>query len=277
MFLHGYGQHARTWDTTPDGRERYRNLFLRDGYSVYLVNQPRRADAGRATVSHTIEATPDDQFWFGQFRMGLWPNFYEGSQFPQDGESMNQFFRQITPKTAPYNEKIITAALVKAFERTSDGIFVTHSHGCSMAWPVGRASSKEQALVAYEPGFDIPFPKGEEPQAIPNSGFFGALEPKVVSPEEFKKLTRCPIVIFFGDYIPDQPTDNPYMDFWRASVEMARKFADCINRHGGDAEEIELPDLGIKGNSHFLFAEKNNKEVAKVLADWLKKKNLNRR
>lgn len=70
VFLHGYGQHARTWDTTPDGREGYRNLFLCDGYSVYLVNQPRRAAAGRATVSHTIEATPDDQFWFGQFCMG---------------------------------------------------------------------------------------------------------------------------------------------------------------------------------------------------------------
>lgn len=49
--LHGAGQFSRTWDTTPDGRDGYRNIFLEAGYPVYLVDQPRRGTAGRSTVA----------------------------------------------------------------------------------------------------------------------------------------------------------------------------------------------------------------------------------
>ena len=58
VFLHGAGQSMRTWQTTPDGREGFQNVFLRRGFGVYLVDQPRRGDAGRATVASTIEAKP---------------------------------------------------------------------------------------------------------------------------------------------------------------------------------------------------------------------------
>ena len=37
---------------------------------------------------------------------------------------------------------------------------------------------------------------------------------------------------------------------------------------------VHLPDLGIRGNSHFPFAEKNNGEVAGALEAWLKEKRL---
>ena len=47
MFLHGAGQSMRTWQTTPDGREGFQSVFLRKGYPVYLIDQPRRGDAGR--------------------------------------------------------------------------------------------------------------------------------------------------------------------------------------------------------------------------------------
>ena len=49
VFWHGAGQSAKTWETTPDGREGFQNLFLRRGFSVYLVDQPRRGRAGRST------------------------------------------------------------------------------------------------------------------------------------------------------------------------------------------------------------------------------------
>ena len=37
---------------------------------------------------------------------------------------------------------------------------------------------------------------------------------------------------------------------------------------------VHLPELGIRGNSHFLFAERNNRQLAGLLADWLKEKGL---
>jgi hypothetical protein len=34
---------------------------------------------------------------------------------------------------------------------------------------------------------------------------------------------------------------------------------------------IRLADRGIKGNSHVMMMEKNNKEIAAVIAEWLGK------
>ncbi len=92
--------------------------------------------------------------------------------------------------------------------------------------------------------------------------------------DAFLKLTHFPIVIFYGDYIPKTPTRHPHNDYWRAASEMADLFATAVNRHGGDAKVIRLPDVGIYGNSHFPFAERNNQEVAQALKAWLSEKKL---
>jgi len=43
---------------------------------------------------------------------------------------------------------------------------------------------------------------------------------------------------------------------------------------GGDCEINCLPDIGVKGNTHFLMANFNNQEVADVMGNWLKSKGL---
>jgi hypothetical protein len=91
IFLHGYGQSKRTWQTTADGREGFADMFLRKGYGVYLVDQPGRGDAGQTTKPMQISATPDDQTWFTQFRIGQYPKFYDGVQFPKDSLSLDSF------------------------------------------------------------------------------------------------------------------------------------------------------------------------------------------
>ncbi len=57
---------------------------------------------------------------------------------------------------------------------------------------------------------------------------------------------------------------------------MAKKFVAAINRHGGDATLIELPKVGLKGNTHFLMADLNNQELANLTAAWLKSKGLDK-
>jgi hypothetical protein len=44
VLWHGYGQFSKTWETTPDGREGYQNIFLRRGFGVYVIDQPRRGN-----------------------------------------------------------------------------------------------------------------------------------------------------------------------------------------------------------------------------------------
>ena len=55
IFQHGGAQSSRTWETTVDGREGFGTLFLRKGYSVYLLDQPR---SGKSNLS-TQAVTPD--------------------------------------------------------------------------------------------------------------------------------------------------------------------------------------------------------------------------
>ncbi|MBI4891752.1 MAG: alpha/beta hydrolase, partial [Acidobacteria bacterium] len=38
VFLHGFGQFSKTWETTPDGREGFQNIFLRRSFPVYLLD-----------------------------------------------------------------------------------------------------------------------------------------------------------------------------------------------------------------------------------------------
>lgn len=127
VMLHGAFQSARSWETTPDGREGFQTLFLRRGFPVYLVDQPRRGRAGNSTVAATIEPTPYDQLFFDQFRLGTWPDYFDGVQFDRKPASLDQFFRSVTPNTGPYDAGVIAEAMAALFTRIGPGILFTHS------------------------------------------------------------------------------------------------------------------------------------------------------
>src|SRR2546423_2216294 len=147
VFWHGHGQSAKTWETTPDGREGFQNLFLRRRFPVYLIDQPRRGRAARSTQPIAITATPDEQLWFGIFRIGAWPNFYPGVQFSHDPEALNQFFRQMVPNTGPYDAQANTDAVSALFDRIGPGILVTHSQSGGLGSRTAIKNRQIPALV----------------------------------------------------------------------------------------------------------------------------------
>lgn len=274
VFLHGAGQSKKTWETTPDGREGFQNIFLRRRFSVYLLDQPRRGDAGKSTVAASLTPTPDEQFWFSQFRIGNYPDYFPNVQFPKDAASLEQFYRQMTPNTGAFDAKVISDAVAQLFDKVGEGILVTHSQGGGPGWLTAIKNDKVKAVVAYEPYSGFVFPKGELPAPIKSAGLFGELKGTEIPLSDFSKLTKIPIVVYYGDNIAAQPTTVWNKDHWRSGLEMARLWAATINKHGGDATVIHLPEIGIKGNTHFAFADLNNVEVANVLSKWLKDKGL---
>jgi hypothetical protein len=62
-------------------------------------------------------------------------------------------------------------------------------------------------------------------------------------------LTKIPIVIYYGDTIPDKPSMKPVQEQWRIFFEMAKRWRDVVNRHGGDVSVVHLPEIGIRGNT----------------------------
>lgn len=273
VFWHGHGESSRCWQTTPDGREGFQSLFLRQKFPVYLIDQPRRGNAARPTKSATIEAIPDEQLWFGIFRLGIWPDFYPGIQFSKDPTVLEQFFRQMVPNVGPYDAAVNVEATHALFNKIGPGILVTHSQSGGLGWRTVLKNSNIKAVVAYEPGGDFIFPEGEAPSPIVLVGG-RTITPVTVSVSEFSKFTTIPIIIYYGDYIPDAPTSNPGQEQWRNFMVMAKKWCDVVNRHGGDAKLVHLPQIGIKGNTHFPFSDLNNGQIADLLAGWLKQKGL---
>jgi hypothetical protein len=267
VMWHGAGQSSKTWETTPDGREGFQNIFLRRRYATYVVNQPRRGNAGRSTVEATIRPTPDEQFWFGQFRLGLWPNYFDGVQFDRTPETLSQYFRAMTPNTGPFDANLVSDGVSALFARIGPGILMTHSQSGGPGWLAAIKSQNVKAIVAFEPGSGFVFPQGELPPPVPTS--FDTLEGVPVPMEDFMALTRVPIVIFYGDNIPSRRTAVPTQDAWRGRLEMARVWRDAVNRHGGRVSLIHLPEIGIRGNTHFPFSDLNNVTIADQVSTFL--------
>ncbi|MFY9154258.1 MAG: alpha/beta fold hydrolase [Prolixibacteraceae bacterium] len=274
VMWHGIGQFSKTWETTPDGREGFQNIFLRRKFSLCLIDQPRRGNASRSMAEGTITPTPDEQFWFNTFRVGEWPNFFPGVQFSKDPEALNQYFRQMLPNIGPIDISVNVNAVSALFDKIGQGILVTHSHSGGMGWLTAVKNQHVKAIVSYEPGSGFLFPEGEVPNPIKNAA--GPLIASVVSMEDFMKLTRIPVIIYYGDNIPAWPDPNPGTDGWRARLEMARLWRDAVNRHGGDVTVVHLPEIGIKGNTHFPFSDLNNVEIADLMSNWLKEKGLDK-
>ena len=264
VYLHGYGQSRMGWMTTPDGREGWSDIFLKNGHSAYLVDQPRRGEAGNTVQASEDTALdlwdngtgykPGDQAWYTHFRIGrVAPEVYEGSQFPNDAESVDQFFRQMTPNTGSFDQGLVSDAMAKIVDGVKDetgnkSILVTHSQGGGPGWETVAKTDNVSAIVAIEPG--------------------GA--PQVDS-EAYKVLLekKIPVVIYFGDYIDNGPEDLMTTGFWKGIRDGAVEFAAAYNAAGGDATVVDLPKEGITGNSHFMFQEKNNDVIAAHIEAWL--------
>ncbi|MNH44666.1 hypothetical protein D3C79_1068950 [compost metagenome] len=55
---------------------------------------------------------------------------------------------------------------------------------------------------------------------------------------------------------------------------MARLWRDAVNKHGGNVRLIHLPEIGIKGNTHFPMSDLNNVQIADLVSEFLTEKHL---
>lgn len=264
VFVHGFGSDGVCWETTPDGRDGFATLLLRESYPTYVLDLPGRGHASRTSTDVTIKPVADEEFWFDIWRMGLWPEWNEGVQFPTDSLSVSNFFRQMVPDLSDHKQDIV--ALDAVANKIGNHILVTHSAGGFPGWMAAINNTEVKGVVALEPGGFV-FPEDEVPEALP--GLTGGLSGIPVLLEKFMELTRKPIVILYGDYIPESGATTLGGSNWEVRLKMAREFVNAINRHGGNATLIELPKIGIKGNSHFLMQELNNDVIAALVAEWL--------
>lgn len=279
VLWHGGGQFSKTWETTPDGREGFETIFLRRGFAIYNLDQPRRGRAGRGTVGATIAPVPGpgatgEQGIFVRFRIGIWPDYFSGVQFSRDPEALNQWWRQQTPDTGPGGNALVSDGVAALFAKIGPALLISHSASGLPGWLTRIKDSNVKAIVSYEPVGWV-FPEGEVPAPIATAG--GPITGTAVPAADFQKLTTVPIQLVYGDNIPATPNTYPGLDIWRGRLAMAKLFVDAVNAHGGDATLLHLPEVGVTGNTHFPMSDLNNARVADLLSQFLRQKGLDRR
>jgi len=282
---------TKTWDTTFDGRDGFRTIFLRAGFPVYMTDLPRTGRAGQGCAQTTYTPAPNrDQSTITSWRIGTWlpgdpaPDYYPGVQFPvDDPDAMDEFYRIQYPEfNSPENEQVETDALAVLLGEIGSSVLLTHSSTGIRGWVTAMKSDDVAGIVSYEPGAVV-LPEDEMPPPIMRADGMMLPAGRPVPMEDFMKLTQVPIQIIWGDYIPSELDENNVgprltLDGRRINALRAGLMADAINRHGGDATNVMLPaDLGITGNTHFPMSDLNNTEIADLLSDFLAEKGLDTR
>jgi hypothetical protein len=251
---------AVAWQNRWDGGEGFQSIFLRRGFPVYLWDGPRvgRANWGCADTAYTAEPGRDQQN-FVAWRFGLeYPNWFENVQFPRDDpaawdRAMRARYQEFDTVA---NIDLQTDAAAVLADRIGPTVALTNSAGGLRALVTALKSDNIKGIVAYE-NVGFVFPEGEGPD-IPQSGF-GPIE---VPLDEFRRLTRIPLQIVWGDNVEQS-------NVYASRVEQSRLFAEIVNKYGGNAEVLLLGENGLSGNTHIPFADLNNLEVADLLSQFL--------
>jgi len=255
LMWHGGGLTGVTYETTPDGREGWLNYFVKQGWDVYNSDAVERGRAGWAMYPDIFQgepvflakANPFERFRIGQGAGSYSPDparqkLMPGVQFPV--AAYDNFVKQSVPRWTSTDEAIIRAytALV---DKVCPCVILFHSQAGQFGFKVAQARpDKVKALIAVEPAG-----QGDPKQA-------GALK-------------AIPVLMLYGDNIE---LDARWPQIRKNGID----FGDAIVKAGGKVDVVNLPQVGIRGNSHMMMMDKNNLEVAGLIQRWLEKQDLYR-
>jgi hypothetical protein len=259
---------ATAWLNRWDGGEGFQSIFLRRGYPVYIWDGPQVGRANWGCTDHTYTAGAGrDQQNFIAWRFGdKYPNWFEGVQFPtNDPEAWNQASRaRYLEFDTIDNARMQSDAAAKLMDRIGPSVALTNSAGGMRALLTALKTNNLVGIVMYE-NVGYLYPEGEGP-GVPETGF----GPISVPLEEFKRLTKIPLQIVWGDNVDKAAT-------YAERYKMSMLFAETIRKYGGKAQVLRLPDAGLKGNTHIPFADMNNVAVADLLSKFLAENRLDKR
>ena len=298
VMVHGGGQTGTNFLGTPDGRPGWNEWFLRQGYPVYVVDQPARgrsayyADAQGPVAPSLAHGT--EQRFTAPEKYNLWPQAKLHTQWPGSGlqgdPTFDQFFASQEPSITDNvgMDESNRDDLVALLERIGPAIVLTHSRSGPFGWLVADARSDlVRAILAIEPNgppfFDV-VPSAATPTFVRAWGIAYAklhFDPPVEQPASLAPgldaadtgpdMERCWLPTGAKRTLPGLQR-MPILILASEASYHAR-YDQCTVRflmqNGVQPDFVRLGNIGIHGNGHMMMLEKNNEQVAKVLTDWL--------
>ena len=149
VMIHGGSQSGTNFSGTPDGREGWAQFFLRQGYAIYVVDQPGRGRAAYQADLYGPAAPLNLETTQRQFtapeRFNRWPQAKLHTQWPGRGVSGDSAFDQFYASQMPsiqgftLQQELNRDAIVALLEKIGPSILLTHSQSGAFGWPVADA------------------------------------------------------------------------------------------------------------------------------------------
>jgi pimeloyl-ACP methyl ester carboxylesterase len=305
VMFHGNGQTGAVWQQTPDGRPGWAYYLIEQGYVVYMVDYPAR---GRSPYVPGVDGTLGirtalelEQIWTAPATSGgEFPRKNKYMQWPSNSPKkgmvgdpvFDNFIKGQMQFVNNQADLAVPAGIALLDLIGKPVILLTHSQGGGIGFDVAEKRPQFIAgMVSIEPGGPqigtVDTAKVAYTRANPNSWGLTTtpmeFDPPIKSPSELKvhlEPSERP-----GDevgcYMQDEPVHKlahfQNMRILSISAEGTyhRVFDVCIpkwlNQAGAKDDFVRLEDVGIHGNMHEMFLDKNSDEVIKFIDGWLRK------
>jgi pimeloyl-ACP methyl ester carboxylesterase len=283
VFFAGAGQTGVDWRQTPDGRPGWAYHLIDQGYVLYMTDYPAR---GRSPYvpgidgSLTIRTAPQlEEIWTNVKEKSdyFWKDNH--TQWPGTGKMGDPIFDAFAKTQVQYlgggdnrGAEIYREAGIALLDTIGTPVILfTHSMGGGVGWSVADARPKlVQGIVTVEPGggidrqmltYDPPITaitdlkttkeaKGERPGE-------NACVLQQAPGRKLANLQHLRILDISGDG-----------GYHRIGDACPPKW---LNQAGVKTDFVRLEDVGIRGNGHEMFFEKNSDQIITFIADWMQK------
>jgi len=306
VFIEGCCPSGAGYMSTPDGRDGWGQFFLSKGYAVYIMDQVGRGRSpyiasvyggAKPRTPHEIEKE-----FVAVEKYNMFPQAKLHTQWPGPGTVGDPVFDQFMAAMFPnqsggtLRETINRDVIVALLDKIGPAILAPHSQSGSPVWLAADARPQlVKGLLMVEAGsssfYDIKlvgapnwYEDGElgKPFGVTRAPI--TYDPPVKGVEDFTlvrqdkpdapDLARC-----WEQKEPLHKLVNfkniPTLQM-SAEASFGAPMAHCnykfLKSAGVPVDFIKLGDIGIHGNGHFVMLEKNNLEIAAVIADWMEKK-----
>lgn len=248
LMWHGGGVTGACWETKPDGQPGWQHYFLSRGHAVYVSDAVER---GRASWARYPEIFAEEPIFRSKreawetFRMGPKGSYdsdpakreaFEGSQFPV--ASFDQLAKQFVPRWN-VNYAATLRAYMAELDRVGPSVLMLHSQSGVFGFQAALARPDlVKGIVAVEPA-GAPIPASA-----------------------LHRLKDIPMLVLWGDNVS-------HSDIWRQQQPSSREFMHSLNAMGGRVQWIDLPEVGVRGNSHMVMMDTNSDVVASMIQNWM--------
>src|SRR5262245_56868125 len=162
IFVHGGGRSATSYLGTPDGREGWAQYFVRQGYAVYVVDQPSKARSGYVPEAYgpARNSTADSAQtrYLQQAKHKLWPQAHLHTQWPGTGEPDDPVTFSMVSGFLPemgnveQQQAMTRDALIALVDKIGPAMVMMHSMAGPAGWLIADARpDKIKAVLAVEP------------------------------------------------------------------------------------------------------------------------------